>query len=343
MENSPLLSVIVPVYGVERYLDRCLDSIVGQTYLNLEIILVDDKSPDKCPAMCDSWAERDHRIKVIHKPVNEGLGYARNTGMEHMTGDYFTFVDSDDYLDVDIYRKMMDEIVRKEVDIAFMGSFKELPDGSMAENKLTVETEFYGDNMVDFAYNFIPGVCDKTYLCSVCMAIFKRVGNLPKFDSERSAVSEDLRWMLRIIFNVSKVCRLPYSGYYYMFNPASISNTYRTADIPKIIKSAELIELIFDGSTENPAGTYLFHRMLSYIRNDLYGRNLKPSDRREAIRLIIKDDSYQRMLKKYRVRARGMNERIFACVQRTGNITLNLIYGWIDRNVVINKFGLKRK
>ena len=74
-------SVIVPVYGVEKYLDQCVESVLAQSFEDFELILVDDQSPDRCPAMCDAWAQRDDRIRVIHKPVNEGLGFARNTGM----------------------------------------------------------------------------------------------------------------------------------------------------------------------------------------------------------------------------------------------------------------------
>ena len=90
-----LISVIVPVYKVEKYLDRCVESIVNQTYRNLEIILVDDGSPDNCGAMCDVWAAKDSRIKVIHKK-NGGLSDARNAGMAVSTGQYIGFVDGDD-------------------------------------------------------------------------------------------------------------------------------------------------------------------------------------------------------------------------------------------------------
>ena len=95
--EQPLVSVVVPIYNVEAYLDRCIESIVNQTYKNLEIILVDDGSPDRCPQMCDAWALRDERIQVIHKS-NEGLGMARNSGIDVATGKYIFFLDSDDYL-----------------------------------------------------------------------------------------------------------------------------------------------------------------------------------------------------------------------------------------------------
>ena len=96
-DNQPLISVIVPVYNVEAYLRDCVDSIIAQTYTNLEIILVDDGSPDGCPGICDEYAQKDSRIRVIHKE-NGGLSNARNAGMEFMSGEYLMFIDSDDVL-----------------------------------------------------------------------------------------------------------------------------------------------------------------------------------------------------------------------------------------------------
>ena len=95
MEHEPLVSIIIPVYKVEKFLDECVKSVVAQTYRNLEILLVDDGSPDDCPAMCDAWATRDPRVRVIHKS-NGGLSDARNAGIAQATGSYIYFADSDD-------------------------------------------------------------------------------------------------------------------------------------------------------------------------------------------------------------------------------------------------------
>ena len=111
------VSVIVPIYGVEAYLDRCVRSIVDQTYENLEIILVDDGSPDRCPAICDAWATRDSRIKVIHKE-NGGLSDARNTGLKIATGKYIAFVDSDDWISADYIYLMYQAIKKTDAEIA---------------------------------------------------------------------------------------------------------------------------------------------------------------------------------------------------------------------------------
>ena len=113
----PLISVIIPVYKVEPYLDTCVSSVVNQSYRNLEIILVDDGSPDACPAMCDAWADRDSRVRVIHKE-NGGLSDARNAGLAAMTGDYISFVDSDDWLGEEFYRNLMESMEVVDAQIA---------------------------------------------------------------------------------------------------------------------------------------------------------------------------------------------------------------------------------
>ena len=116
MKDFPLISVILPVYRVEKYLDRCLQSITEQTYRNLEIILVDDGSPDNSGVICDAWAEKDSRIRVIHKE-NAGAGAARNTGLDAATGEIVSMIDSDDYLEVHMYEHLLG-MMAEDVDIA---------------------------------------------------------------------------------------------------------------------------------------------------------------------------------------------------------------------------------
>ena len=117
--EQPLISAIVPVYKVEPYLDKCISSIANQTYTNMEIILVDDGSPDNCPAMCDAWAEKDNRIRVIHQK-NQGGGAARNAGLDFASGGLIAFVDSDDYIAPDMYAHLY-ELLKAGADIAECG------------------------------------------------------------------------------------------------------------------------------------------------------------------------------------------------------------------------------
>lgn len=113
-------SVIVPVYGVERYLNQCVKSVLAQSFRDFELILVDDRSPDRCPQMCDAWAEKDERIRVIHKPENEGLGFARNSGIAAARGEYITFLDSDDYVTAD-HLHTCDDALEPDTDILVFG------------------------------------------------------------------------------------------------------------------------------------------------------------------------------------------------------------------------------
>lgn len=119
-QDEPLISVVVPVYKVEDTLDRCVESILAQTYANLEIILVDDGSPDRSGALCDAWAAKDTRIKVIHKE-NGGLSDARNAGARVAQGEYIGFVDSDDYIGSDMYRSMLELLRLHQADLALCG------------------------------------------------------------------------------------------------------------------------------------------------------------------------------------------------------------------------------
>ena len=123
----PQISVIVPVYKVEQYLKRCVDSILHQTFSDLEVILVDDGSPDNCPAMCDKYAGTDSRVKVIHQK-NAGVSAARNAGLSVASGEYITFVDSDDFIDPQMYEKMLAVAEKYDCDVVMCDCMKEFPD-----------------------------------------------------------------------------------------------------------------------------------------------------------------------------------------------------------------------
>lgn len=144
MTDSPLVTVIVPVYKVEEYLDFCVRSVVDQTYRNLEILLIDDGSPDGCPQICDRWAALDDRIKVFHKP-NGGLASARNMALDHMTGDFVTFVDSDDWLSANTIETMLSYLVESHADIAEIGTIVEYDDGTQKPYQfdLGLQTKLY--------------------------------------------------------------------------------------------------------------------------------------------------------------------------------------------------------
>ena len=205
-----LISVIVPVYKVEAYLDRCVQSIVDQTYTNLEIILVDDGSPDNCPAMCDAWAERDNRIKVIHKE-NGGQALARNVGMTIATGEYIAFVDSDDWIEPQMYQCMHETMATTGSDIVSCGARRVWSDGRPPQEVLSVnrncvleqsaamEAMITGNGLVQIPWN-------KLYRRKLSKGILFPVG----------LIHEDEFWTWQVIARAKRVAILKDSYYNYL-------------------------------------------------------------------------------------------------------------------------------
>lgn len=186
---KPIVSVILPVYKVEDLLDKCMESLVNQTYRELEIILVDDASPDRCPELCDAWAARDSRIRVLHKP-NEGVGKARNSGMEIASGSYIMFVDPDDSLPLDAVQVLLERLIADGSDMAIGKNLKVFPDGHtngstcdfMEDQVLTGEdflTSMGGKNLYSVApwgklYTraALEGIAFPTLICGQDMWVF---------------------------------------------------------------------------------------------------------------------------------------------------------------------------
>lgn len=212
---NPMISVIVPIYNVEKYLARCVDSIVNQTYKNLEIILVDDGSPDRCPQMCDDYAEKDSRIKVVHKK-NGGLSDARNEGMAVATGEYISFIDSDDYVSDDFFECLLDVMNKENSDIAECSVVKFYEDNRFDEfsDDLSVKTYDTQDAMSALiAENpFHQHVWNKLYKTELVKDIPYAVGKL----------NEDEFWTYRVFGRANKVARINKTMYYYFQRSSSI-------------------------------------------------------------------------------------------------------------------------
>lgn len=210
-----LISVIVPIYNVEKYLDRCVDSIINQTYKNLEIILVDDGSPDNCPKMCDDYAEKDSRIKVVHKE-NGGLSDARNVGMEVATGEYVSFIDSDDYISLDFYETLLETIVDNDSDIVECGVVKFYEDNNFDEYsddlKVTNYDTLYALDGLINENPFKQHVWNKLYKSNIVLDIPYAVGKL----------NEDEFWTYQIFGKAKKVTRINKTMYYYFQRGSSI-------------------------------------------------------------------------------------------------------------------------
>ena len=232
-----LVSVVLPVYNVERYLNRCIESVVNQTYRNLEIILIDDGSPDNCPKLCDEWAKKDKRIKVVHKR-NEGLGYARNTGIDNATGEYICFFDSDDYVDlrtVELTYKLASEY---KADIVTYGYSCVNAKGEISKSIVpnTSKSIYEGEEIMGYFFpNIIAPDMDTGELSnlwiSICGSLFSMdLINRAKWRvaSERDIISEDVYSMLRLYKYVNRTGVIREPLYFYCENMSSLSRSYRS-------------------------------------------------------------------------------------------------------------------
>lgn len=163
--KEEVISIIVPVYNVEKYLDRCIKSIVNQTHSKLEIILIDDGSTDKSGEICDNWSKIDSRIKVIHQQ-NSGVSAARNAGLKNVHGKYIGFVDSDDYIKNDMYEFLYKNIIEKNVQIAICGTFYE-KNGKISYNKIAEEEKILSKEDALLTLfgegKYGAGMCDKLF------------------------------------------------------------------------------------------------------------------------------------------------------------------------------------
>lgn len=212
---NPKISVVVPVYNVEKYFDNCVESLVNQTYSDLEIILVDDGSSDGCPQMCDEWAGKDTRIKVIHK-TNGGLSDARNVGMKIATGKYISFIDSDDYIALDFFETLLPVMETENSDIVECSVVKFYEDGRFEEYSddlavTTFETESALSRLI--AENpFHQHVWNKLYKTQLVKDIPYVVGKL----------NEDEFWTYQVFGRAKKVSRINKTMYYYLQRSSSI-------------------------------------------------------------------------------------------------------------------------
>lgn len=248
-EKTELISVIVPIYNTEKYLMRCVDSIRQQTVSKLEIILVDDGSPDGCPAMCDELAKQDSRIKVIHKQ-NGGQGLARNDGLEMASGAYVTFVDSDDWIGRDHIENLYAAIIKHDADAALGNHTKVTADGVMTPRMLKLEEGvFAGDRitqelMLPLIGADVHATKDVLINSSVSMNLY-RMGlieqNNIRFISERYAVAEDFYFNVDFFHHASKIAYVKEAGYYYFQNFASTSEKYNPHRFARTLNYYDLI------------------------------------------------------------------------------------------------------
>jgi glycosyltransferase involved in cell wall biosynthesis len=218
------LSIIVPVFKVEKYLDKCIRSILAQTFADFELILVDDGSPDSCGEKCEDWAAKDQRIKVIHKN-NGGLSDARNAGIDIASGDYIGFVDSDDYIKPDMFEILVSNLEANDADISICGYVDVYANGQKNES---LDKSVYVWQQEEAIRQILLG---KLLSVHAWTKLYKR----ELFSSVRypvGKISEDAYIIMDIMDQVKIAAFTPYSAYYYVHREGSI-NTGKYKEIDK--------------------------------------------------------------------------------------------------------------
>ena len=325
--KSSKISIIVPVYKVEKELSRCVDSLIHQTYGDIEIILVDDASPDSCPALCDKWAEEDPRIRVIHKEKNEGLGFARNSGLEIIGGDYVMFVDSDDYIDIHTCELTLKTLSENSADACFFSCGNIYDDKPRKANipEHPEIFEFSGSDVIDtFLVNTLaPSETSKHSSISLgissCMALydarFFRDGTL-RFCSERDYINEDLIFRIQLCKSAEKIVMLQVPLYFYCHRGGSLSTSYKENHFSEIVKMYEKCEEeISDlGRKELRLRNirYFMINLISVIKKEI-AFNKNPKDVRKRIRSYCKNETLQKALREYPVNKMPLTQKALFC------------------------------
>ena len=238
----PKVSVIVPVYNVEPYIDRCVSALFNQTLKEIEIILVDDESPDNCPALCDEYARLDSRVRVVHKK-NGGLGMACNSGLEIATGEYVAFCDSDDWVEPEMYTDMYEAAKQADADMIFSGLRQADQTGRITPMSQSCTLRVYNgrDELESLALDMIANgpasKVERRVPMSAKIVLYRRemiVNNSLSFESERKFITEDLLFNLDCLTHARTAIEVPATYYNYFVNTASLSRVVRTDRFEKI-------------------------------------------------------------------------------------------------------------
>ena len=239
-ENGPLVSVIVPVYRAEKYINQCVDSLLGQSYRNIEVILVDDGSPDRSGAICDEYAALDSRVKVIHKP-NGGVSVARQTGMDNATGEYTIHADPDDWVEPTMIEELVAKAREEDADMVICDYISE-HDYGQEYNRMDLPLRPTADDLLRrLLLQQLHGSCCNKLVRRAC-------SNGVRFTPSHLCIFEDELYNIRILLEDIKVVYLPKAFYHYrMNNSDSLCHAYSTKSLNSAIDVEKEKERIIAG------------------------------------------------------------------------------------------------
>ncbi len=342
------ISVIVPVYGVEKVLGRCVDSILGQTCKDLEIILVDDGSPDGCPALCDAYAERYGNVKAVHK-TNGGLTSAWKEGVRQSSGDLIGFVDSDDWIEPDMYERLSEELLRQQADIAMAGLVFDYEDPGYPPRRETNRMDMTVYDREELQGLFPVLLNDGSFIGrslqpSRVTKLFRRklvTDNLELWD-DRVTVGEDLQMVFAAVLDADKICMIPdYYPYHYWYNLSSMTGGHDSGYLEKILLLRQRMEAISDAKGVYDFRPQIRNDFLSLAvmavkneiwrnRTDSFGQVLK------NVRRICRDTSVQEALREHTMDRIGLSVRMYLFMMKHGwylpcHVVTKVFFSWYYR------------
>ena len=241
--NQDLITIVLPIYNVKKYLDRCMESIINQTYSNLEILMIDDGSTDGCDFLCDSWAEKDNRVRVIHK-INAGLGMARNTGIDNATGKYIVFFDSDDYVESNAIELCYKMAIKDGSELVTFGHSLIASDGRV-KSVVVPHSEcltYRNDDVRSIVLkNLLLQSENAPDITNMWMSAWSNFYSMDlirrcnwRFVSERHIISEDVYSLLQLYSFANSISIIEKSLYNYCENGASLTHVFRKDRFDKI-------------------------------------------------------------------------------------------------------------
>ena len=329
-DQTPLVSIIVPVYGVEQYIDRCVNSLVNQTYRNIEIILVDDGSLDGSPQLCDEWAVRDERVTVIHQQ-NTGVSAARNHGLDEAHGEYLYFVDADDYAEPNLIEVLAGRAQKDDAQIVFCGyetNALQL-DGSLSKTDETKPYDVIFPDNASFAARFAELAAER-YAYPSWNKLFR--ADFVRAIGARFPVGvvadEDSYFDFPLYAAVERVSVAPNHLYHYLVRAGSAAGQYQPALFASHKKVWEFVAPII--AQWNPSFSVVFDNLflsgVGLCLNFLYeDSHRSPEYRREQIRAILQDKTVCELV--YEINPIGLRNAVIARCLRSHCVTLCSIYG----------------
>lgn len=329
---KPKVSIIVPVYKTKETLEKCVNSLLGQTLQEIEVILVDDGSPDESGEMCDTFC-KDTRVHVVHKE-NGGLSSARNAGLKIASGDYIGFVDSDDYVDSEMFYKLYDRIEKDKSDICICAHFTVDFAGNIVDHHFQNVPEVLKHseilNMLILPMvGIVPGTNEKEIEGFVCRNLYRRavISNY-EFKSEREYFAEDVISAMELYKKCEQISVLDECLYYYKYNAESLSNIYR----PQVYKLLNNLlewekvylkkEQLFEQEKQRLFSTGV--KFLVFSIQNIKKGNLRKKRRCEEVKNVLEQSMIRESIKNIDIFKYGWKMKILIVLSRYSCIKLLL-------------------